>query len=297
MITGVLAVDKSPGWTSHDVVARVRRVAGQRQVGHAGTLDPLATGVLLLVLGGATRMSGYLMESTKIYCAEVVLGARTATDDAEAPLLDSADTRHLDRAAVEACLRRFTGEISQVPPAYAAVRVKGERLYKLARRGMAPAPAPRMVNVYSIDLQEWAPPRLRIRVACGPGTYIRALARDLGDALGVGGYLHALRRVASGLFTLADCQSIDVLSDPGAVRAAVMPPDVAVLDWPAAILTVPEERAVRSGRPVSVEGPGNREQLRLYDGRGRLVALGERRAGLVKPFRVFSTDVQGGVGE
>jgi tRNA pseudouridine55 synthase len=255
VISGILPVDKPAGWTSHDVVAKVRRLAGQKQVGHAGTLDPLATGVLLLVLGDATRLSSYLMETSKVYCAEVVLGVTTVTDDAEAPILEQHDVSHLRRDDVEACLPAFIGQLEQVPPAYAAVRHGGEKLYTLARKGVTVQPEPRKVVVHSIDLVAWRSPRARLRIECGSGTYIRSLARDIGATLGVGGYLHALRRTRSGSFGPADCSSMEMLSGASNLREYLGPLDRAVLDLPAVILTEDRVERIRSGRPVPLGAP------------------------------------------
>lgn len=286
MIHGILAIDKPLGWTSHDVVARCRRVAGQRQVGHAGTLDPLATGVLLLVLGSATRLSSYLMETRKVYCADVVLGATTATDDAEAPLQTQADASHITLDDLHGCLARFTGDLEQVPPAYAAVRRGGQKMYVLARQGIEVERPPRPVTIDQIELVEWKPPRVRLLVRCGPGTYIRSLARDVGAALGVGGYLHGLRRIRSGQVGIDDCHALDSLTDRAAVEAALLPPDYALLHLPAAVLSPAEVAAVRTGQAVP-GGRGGNEEVRLYDPSGTLVGLARQAGGLLKPFRVF----------
>jgi tRNA pseudouridine55 synthase len=284
--SGILPVDKPAGWTSHDVVARVRRLAGQREVGHAGTLDPLATGVLLLVLGKATRLSSYLMESRKVYCAEVVLGVTTVTDDAEAPIERQRPLPPLVRDDIEGCLHTFIGMISQAPPRYAAVRHGGQKLYKLARQGVAVAPEPRQVAIHTIDLEDWSPPRLRLRITCGSGTYIRSLARDIGAALEVGGYLHALRRTVSGSFTLADCRGLDDLHGLEDVRRSLKPLDWALLGWPAAVLGSREVDLVLTGKPAHCSG-ATRGNVRLYDISGRLVALARVEGGVARPFRVF----------
>ncbi|GAC1473065.1 MAG: tRNA pseudouridine(55) synthase TruB [Chloroflexota bacterium] len=286
MITGILPVDKPLGWTSHDVVARVRRLAGQRQVGHAGTLDPLASGVLVLVLGEATRVSSYLMATSKVYCAEVVLGATTATDDAEGELRDRASVDHITPDALEAAVQGFCGTIMQTPPAYAAVRQGGQKLYVLARKGIAVDPEPRQVTVHAIDVIEWSTPRLRLRVHCGSGTYIRALARDIGQVLGVGGYLHALQRARSGQIAVEHCVSMEKLTERRDVGMGVLPIDYAVADWPALILRNDERDAIRVGRPIRVPAlPAG--DIRLYARNGMLVALARAHHGLVKPFKVF----------
>ncbi len=255
-------------------------------MGHAGTLDPLATGVLLLVLGDATRLSQYLMDTPKSYCAEVVLGATTETDDGEGSLRDLADATHLTEANIHHCLQRFRGEIAQVPPAYAAVHHGGEKMYKLARRGVRILGPARRVQVHHLEMISWHAPRLRLRVICGSGTYIRSIARDLGSALGVGGYLHALRRIASGTFSIRDCLPLESVSDVEAVRDNIAAPDRAVLDWPAVVLDDLGVRAVCHGQAVGL-GRSHVGQVRLYDEVGHLLALGRADGALVRPFRVF----------
>ncbi len=286
MISGILPVDKPPGWTSHDVVARVRRLAGQKQVGHCGTLDPLASGVLLLVLGDATRLSSFLMDTTKEYLAEIILGATTATDDAEAPLLERCDLSHIDAAAVQSCLGAFQGTLQQVPPAYAALRVRGEKMYELARKGVAITREPRTVVVHGIDILSWHRPRLALRIRCGAGTYIRALARDIGRSLGVGGYLHALRRSASGTFRTHDCCTIVELEEATTLPTRVLPSDRAVLHLPAVVLTERLARDARLGRPLGV-GSYGAGTVRLYGPTGSFIGLGASGGGLVKPVKIF----------
>lgn len=286
-ISGILSVDKGIGWTSHDVVARVRGIAGQRQVGHAGTLDPAATGLLLLVLGQATKLSSYLMTSTKVYCGEVVLGVTTATDDAEAPLGEQRDLGSLSEAEIAAVLEKFHGTIEQTPPTYSAVHHKGQRLYELARRGQEFTPPPRMVRIESIEALCWNRPRLTLRIRCGSGTYIRALARDIGAALGVGGYLHALRRVASGGFTVDEAVSIDTLTNRREVERVSRPVDLAVADLPALALSPSQGEDIIHGRPAAVEKSVRPGPVRLYAPGGELLALGEVSENTVRPTRVF----------
>jgi tRNA pseudouridine55 synthase len=286
-MTGILAIDKPIEWTSHDVVARVRRVSGQRQVGHAGTLDPLATGVLLLMLGHATKLSSYLMSGVKEYSAEIVLGASTATDDAEAPLEQLADATHVTEAEIRASLESFVGEIQQIPPAYAAIRHQGEKLYRLARAGKTVRPQARTVRIHRIEMVSWHPPRLCLVVRCEAGTYIRALARDIGATLGVGGYLHALCRTQSGRIGIDMCIPLDALSDIPAIELALLPADHAVLDLPALVLSVEEAEGVRQGRPVHVPAGDFAGQVRLYEESGVLLGMGSRDGDWVKPSRVF----------
>ena len=187
-LTGVLLIDKEPGWTSHDVVARARRLTGQRRIGHTGALDPMATGLLVLCLGRATRLVEYMMPSEKAYEGEIALGQEMDTDDAE-----GAPTRagELPEGAIDldALARQFTGEIMQTPPAYSAVKVDGRRAYALAREGETPELKPRPVRVSTLRLERLAPDRLRVNVSCGPGMYVRSLARDIGRAIGCGAHL------------------------------------------------------------------------------------------------------------
>lgn len=288
VLSGILPVNKPSGWTSHDVVARLRRVAGQRAVGHAGTLDPLATGVLLLVMGRATRLSSYLMESEKVYRAQIVLGATTVTDDAEAPPLDQADISALTLPAISAAVTAHTGDLLQVPPRYAAIKRGGEKLYALARKGIAVEVPPRPVTISRIDIDAWEPPILSATVTCSPGTYIRSLARDIGASLGVGGYLHALCRLRSGSFSLDDCVLLDHLQTRADVSAALYPPDRAVLTLPALYLSAPQVGLIATGRPVRV-GPGLAGPVRLYGPDDTFVALGEAVDGGVRPKLVFTS--------
>jgi tRNA pseudouridine55 synthase len=226
------------------------------------------------------------MESRKEYCAEVVLGVTTVTDDAEAPLQEQRPLLSLVQEDVERCLCTFTGTISQVPPRYAAIRHQGQKLYQLARQGVDVEPEPRQVTIHAIDLRCWEPPRLRLRISCGSGTYIRSLARDIGAALGVGAYLHALRRTMSGAFSVTECRRLEDLCGIDDIRQGLKPLDWAVQDWPAAVLAPAEAAGVLVGRPAPVRSKtcGN---VRLYDVSGTLVALARIEGGVAKPFRVF----------
>ncbi|MDQ2742761.1 MAG: tRNA pseudouridine(55) synthase TruB, partial [Chloroflexota bacterium] len=219
---------------------------------------------------------------------EVVLGATTATDDAEAPLLQARDTSGISRADIEAVLPRFIGDVAQIPPAYAAVRQGGEKMYALARRGIVVDAPPRQVTVHGITIEAWSNPRLRLLIRCGPGTYIRSLARDLGEALTVGGYLHALRRLSSGAFSIEDAHTLESLEHIE-IHTALLPPDRAVAGWSAAVLSPEEVVRVQRGQAIVVSGctSGN---VRLYGSGGLLVALAECRDMVARPFRVFSLE-------
>lgn len=211
---GFLNLNKPPGFTSHDCVAKVRRLLKLKRVGHAGTLDPAATGVLPIALGRATRLLQYL-RTDKAYRATIRLGIRTTTDDLEGEVLLTQPAPDLDLTTVQAALQQFQGTIQQVPPNYSAIQVQGKRLYDLARAGETIAVQPRTVEVYGIEVLDWRVgefPELEVAIACGPGTYIRSIARDLGQALQVGGTLATLLRTHSSGFALPDSLSLTDLN-------------------------------------------------------------------------------------
>ncbi|HSR24424.1 MAG TPA: tRNA pseudouridine(55) synthase TruB [Candidatus Eisenbacteria bacterium] len=277
MRPGVLNVDKPAGATSFSVVAHLRRVTRARRVGHAGTLDPLATGVLPILFEGATRLSEFALKLPKTYEADVHLGFRTATDDAEGELEAVAPAGAVVEADVRRALGRFVGRIQQEPPAFSAVKVDGQRSYKRARHGDLSRPAARLVEIHSADLLSFRPgdrPVARIRVTCGSGTYLRSLARDLGEALGVGGYLGQLTRTAYGGLRVEDAVPLDALTDAASVQQRLLPAEAVLPEMQPVRLTAEQEAQVRQGRPVRVlpePGPG---PVRAHDDRGRLVALG-----------------------
>lgn len=249
-LTGVLNIDKPLGVTSHDVVTQVRRALGEQRVGHAGTLDPLATGVLIVCVGPAVRLSEFLMASSKTYVAEVHLGRVTTTDDGEGAISAEVPVDHLRAEQISAALLPFAGDIVQIPPAYSAVKQDGKKLYQLARRGKIVEAAPRRVRIDALRLLDWSPPIARIEIVCGPGTYIRSLARDLGAALGVGGSLAGLRRTVSGVFQADDGLKGEVLSSYEALAAALVPLRLALADWPVVPLDQAALTEILHGRRV-----------------------------------------------
>jgi tRNA pseudouridine55 synthase len=259
------------------MVRRLRNLTGARKVGHAGTLDPLATGVLPILFESATRLADFAHQLPKTYLAEVHLGFRTRTDDAEGEPEPVADPSALSAETVAAALGGFVGTITQRPPAFSAVKIEGKRSYQLARAGEEAEPAAREVVVYSARLLDFRPgpeALARIEVVCGSGTYLRALARDLGEQLGVGGYLGRLVRSAYGPLSLAGAVAIDALADAGAVEERLLPSETVLPEMERVRLNVEQEAMVRQGRSVRVlpePGPG---PLRAHAGDGRLVALG-----------------------
>lgn len=246
--SGLIIVDKPGGMTSHDVVARIRKLAGTRRVGHAGTLDPMATGVLVVGVEKATRLLGYLTLTEKEYAATIRLGQSTSTDDAEGEPVRGASARGISREAIDAGVARLTGEISQVPPGVSAIKVGGQRAYKLTRAGAAPDLAARQVTVYEFAVGEVRPCGdyldVDARIRCSSGTYIRALARDLGAALGTGGHLTALRRTAVGPYRLQQAHSLEHLSE----RMHLTPlAEAAAAAFPRLDLTADDARRVAYG--------------------------------------------------
>lgn len=299
---GILSILKPPGMTSHDVVDAVRRLAGLRRVGHTGTLDPGAAGVLICCLGRATRLSEFLMDADKEYRVELRLGIRTSTGDAYGDLLPAPETpglrRPITRPLFDGVLRRFTGEILQVPPMVSAIHHEGTRLYALARRGETVDRQPRRVTVHRIEVlqatRDWG--RVLLQISCGKGTYIRKLCADIGDALGVGGYAHFMVRVRAGQFHIRDALTLEELSalaGRGALADVITSMDQAVAHLPAVDLPDRSVSDVLHGHPVPVWKVGETAMpedtpVRLRSRRGALVALARVEGGLLRPFKVLA---------
>lgn len=267
---GVLNVCKQGGWTSHDVVARVRRLAGQKRVGHAGTLDPMAEGVLPVLLGRATRLAELVQTGEKRYRADVRLGVATSTDDVEGEVVAEGAVPPFERARVEDALGRFRGTIQQVPPAYSAVKVHGQRAYTLARHGVSPDLRPREVTISELGLLDYSTERLVLDVRCSRGTYVRALARDLAVALGTVGHLTRLVRTAVGPFRIEDALTLDQLADRR-VDAAVLPADAALPDAPTYVADAAETTRLLNGQSVPTSLRANNVWVR--DPEGHLLCL------------------------
>jgi tRNA pseudouridine55 synthase len=291
VIDGVLVIDKPAGLTSHDVVARVRRAAGQSRVGHAGTLDPAATGVLVCALGGATRLIEMLQDDTlKTYRAVVRLGATTSTDDAEGAVLATAPVPTLDAAQLERVLAQFRGAIMQVPPMVSAVHHQGQRLYHLARSGQVVERTPRPVHIHRLTLLEVQASCISLEAVCGKGTYIRSLARDLGEHLGCGAHLATLQRTAVGPFTLAGAVPLAALSDRTTVLAHLLPPTVALSGWMQLELDAAMCVALRHGRAIPASADAAVTRAYACDADGGLVALVERDGAQWQPRKVFARE-------
>jgi tRNA pseudouridine55 synthase len=278
--------------TSHDVVLHVRRLTGLKKVGHAGTLDPMATGVLLLCLGRATRVAEYLVAGRKQYRAVVRFGVSTDTYDAEGSVTRSVEVTQLYEDRVADALAAFLGAIQQVPPPYSAIRRKGQRLYELARRGI-PVQAPvRTVEIDKIKLVDWGSPYLTIDVTCSPGTYVRSLAHDLGKRLDVGGHLAALTRLASGSWRLEDAIRLDELEqavEAGRWLHLLRPLDAALQDFERVDLPAELAYKVSQGQAVLLDQPSEAPLVRAYAPDNKLVAVLQpsHKAGFWQPKKVF----------
>jgi tRNA pseudouridine55 synthase len=275
-LCGIVNINKPIGLTSHDVVNRVRRMTGQRKVGHAGTLDPAATGVLLLCLGRATRVVEHLTASDKTYRARIRLGISTDTYDVEGEITSQSATHGVTRPQVERELGSWVGSLEQIPPMYSAVKHNGTPLYRLARRGQTVARRARKVQIWAAKLLEWAPPELEVEVRCSKGTYIRSLAHDLGQHLGCGAHLVGLTRMASGDFRVEQAVSLEELEQACAennVARLLQPLDSALQAFPAITVDQPTARKITLGQRVQLSAAPGARMCRAYAGDGRLLAL------------------------
>lgn len=285
---GLLVLDKPSGITSRDAVNRAQRwfPRGTR-IGHTGTLDPLASGVLVLCVGVATRLTEYVQMMPKVYRAGIVLGATSDTDDADGTITPQPSAKEPTRDDVDRALALFVGTIEQTPPAYSAAKVSGRRAYDLARRGQEVDLTPRTIVIHQIVVNAFTYPHLDIEVRCGKGTYIRSLARDLGVKLGCGGYIASLRRLEVGWFKEDDAIAID--SDAECARARLLPPWRAVQDWPPTVLSAEDADRLRHGQripmPPGVGAAGS--HIAVVDDVQRSIAVVEVVDGLLQPVKVL----------
>jgi len=275
VVSGVLVVDKPVGLTSHDIVQIVRRGTGIRRAGHTGTLDPRASGVLVILIGPAVRLSEFVSASDKRYQATIRLGNSTDTYDGEGKITSSAPVENISEDHFNSILQTFVGEMEQVPPPYSAVKVKGRKAYEMAREGEEVELQPRIVHVYSLEILEWDAPEVVIDVYCSSGTYVRSLANDLGKALGTGAYLVGLRRTKSGRFSLRDAVPMRRLQeafDAGNWYRFLIPAAEALGDWPVVELDADQVEMIRHGHRVPAE-PEQTGWARGVSEQGDLVAL------------------------
>lgn len=294
--SGFLNIDKPPGWTSHDVVARVRRIVGERRVGHAGTLDPAATGVLPIAVGHATKLLPYLEESDKTYVAAVRLGVETDSGDRDGRLIATSSPDDVHIEDVKRILSRVVGPQDQVPPMHSAIRIGGRHLYELARKGETVDVPARRIHIHECDLVSWEPPEATIRVVCSKGTYIRSLARDIGVKLGCGAMLANLVRVRAGPFHLASSMSIHNL-EANLRRYGweyiALHPDFVIQGQDVVILTVDEEQRWFNGQEIRRRA-GRGGDVRVHDASGMWIGVGtiDVEESCLRPKRVIRESTQ-----
>lgn len=276
LLNGVLVVDKPAGMTSHDVVSRVRRLLGLRAVGHLGTLDPAATGVLPLVLGKATRLARFIPSAPKEYSGDIRLGWATTTCDQEGEPLGEARIVDVDIESVLEAMANFTGRIQQIPPAFSAKKISGTRAHRLARRGIPVELKPIDVEIQAFELERFDPPVVRFRVVCSEGTYVRSLARDLGERLGTQGHLASLRRTRSGNFQIRHAVPLDAVSPEH-----VLAPEQLLAHLPRLQIALALEDDIRHGRPVPCEAPGS--PVCIFNKTGQLLAVASVERGWAHP--------------
>jgi len=304
-MNGIINVYKEAGYTSHDVVARLRGILKQKRIGHTGTLDPAATGVLPVCVGRSTVLSDMVADGEKVYEAVLLLGVRTDTCDLEGKVLEE-HTVTCSPAEAKACVKSFIGEQDQLPPMYSAVKVGGKKLYELARKGIEVERKPRRVTIFDITIKETVLPRIRMEITCSKGTYIRSLCSDIGDALGCGGCMAELVRTRVGIFGIDEAHKLDEIkaaAEEGRFSGMIKSPDFFFADCPA-VRTRPEaDRAARNGNRVSPgqlmteegdgpfpELPRGTEMFRLYDSTGIFIGLFIKDSDVLKPFKMLLTD-------
>ena len=291
---GILNIDKPQGMTSYRVVALVKRLSGERRVGHAGTLDPLATGVLPVCLGQATRVVEFLAAARKTYRAEIELGVTTDTYDASGSIIQRENPAGIHREQMEKALSSFRGVIQQTPPMYSALKHQGKKLYELARAGITVERKSRPVTIHSLDIVDFQPPLITVEVECGKGTYIRSLAHDLGQILGCGASLKGLVRQRYGPFDIEDAVSIPRLED--AFRQDhwehfVHPMDSVLSAWPAVVVDEATEQLIKNGAPVALPLESAKgDRCRAYTASGHFLGVlrPDREKGQWHPEKVFS---------
>src|SRR6266516_515525 len=294
---GIFNINKATGITSHDVVARVRKLLKLKQVGHAGTLDPTASGVLPICVGQGTRVAEYLSESGKAYQAKIIFGAATDIYDAQGTVTSMASTADLSLSRIEEILPNFLGSQLQVPPRYSAIKLQGQPAYKRARAGEEIALEPRPIIIFALEVIDWASPRLTLAIECSKGTYIRSLAHDLGMRLGCYAYLDALIRTRSGPFLLSESITLEQLAEAvitDSVQQYLYPADKALERYPAILLDAETTERVKHGNAFRTPGEGGEGQpdlARVYDANGHFLAIAEwdEEQEAWQPKKVFST--------
>jgi len=289
---GILNINKATGMTSHDVVARIRKLLKQKRVGHAGTLDPAASGVLPICIGQGTRVAEYLSESGKAYQAEILFGIVTDTYDSEGTIVRTTDVAELTLAEIEAVLPQFLGPQMQLPPLYSAIKLQGQPAYKRMRAGEEITLEARPVEIYQLQILDWQPPRLTLAIECSKGTYIRSLAYDLGEHLGCGAHLSALVRTRSGPFTLSESVTLAQIAEAieqGSIAQLVQPADTALQNYPALHLDASTVERVLHGNAFHYAEQPQAALARVYDTLGHFLAIAtwDAEHQLWQPKKVF----------
>ena len=285
MANGILIVDKPAGWTSQDVAAKLRGVFHEKRVGHGGTLDPMATGVLPIFIGRATRAVPFFEHADKVYEAGLRLGLVTDTQDVTGRTLEERGV-DITQEQLEAVLDRFRGEIAQIPPMYSAIKVNGQKLYALARQGKAVEREARPVTIFALDLLGGAGADWRLRVHCSKGTYVRTLCHDIGAALGCGGCLSALRRTRAGAYDVTRSRTMAEILASDNPEALLLPTDSLFSDRPALTVTEPAERRLRNG--AALRAPKLKDgEYRVYSSSGEFLLLAQSANGELKTVKSF----------
>ncbi len=291
---GILNINKPAGQTSYGMVAMVKRLTKERRVGHAGTLDPDATGVLPVCLGKGTRVVEFLMDARKVYRAVIELGVSTDSYDGAGKITATGDAAKIDRAALEKALEAFRGDIRQTPPMYSALKHRGQPLYELARQGITIERKSRPVTIFTLELLDWQPPLATLEIECSKGTYIRSIANDLGEALGCGAYLKDLVRASYGVFKVEDAvtpEQLETAVQAGDWQNYLRPIDNVLVDLPSVTVGEAGEAALKTGNPPELENPPEAaaKYLRAYSADGRFLAIlhRDKENGCWRPKKVF----------
>lgn len=286
-MTGILLVDKAAGWTSHDVIAKLRGVLGVRRIGHSGTLDPMATGLLVVFLGRATRAVQFAQGDDKEYLARIRFGITTNTQDTTGNILTETPCL-IDKSQLEGVLPEFTGKTTQLPPMYSAVRIGGKRLYEMARKGREVERQPRPIEISRLEVTGRHGSDFELLIACSKGTYIRSLCHDIGQKLGCGAVMSGLCRTRAGRFTLSQASSLEEIiarMEKGQVSSLIRPVDLLFEEYRAVTANPGQEAKCRSGAEFAVEAPDGR--YRVYGQDGSFLMLGQARSGIMKTVKSF----------
>lgn len=278
-MNGIILVDKPAGWTSHDVVGKLRGLLHERRIGHSGTLDPMATGLLVVFVGRATRAVQFAEADTKRYIAGIKLGVTTDTQDTSGNVLNEKET-HVSRGELEAALGGFRGKIQQIPPMYSAVKIGGKKLYELARKGKEVERKPREIEIISLEVTDGTENDFVLDVRCSKGTYIRTLCNDIGDALGCGGCMSSLRRIQAGAFCIENAHSIEGIKsscEDGTAEELILPVDTLFAEYPRLTVSEKTEKKLRCGNLVSVDAADG--LCRVYSQTGEFLLLGKVEGG------------------